>query len=200
MNGSSHNGKDVERPPPSKYLGHDREEVTRILIQALSDMGYRDAAESVSRDSGYALESQTVAAFRKSVLEGDWAEAEQLLLGAASASDDKTVPRNDLVLAPGADPNLMRFSLRQQKYLELLEQKNTTRALSVLRTELSPLYQHTERIHFLSTLLMCQTAEEMKAKAFWDGAYGQSRQQLLSDLSGRHSPPSARSRSTDRPH
>ena len=185
MNGSSsHNGKEVARPPAAAdYMGNDREEVTRILIQALSDMGYQDAAESVSRESGYALESRTVANFRKSVLGGAWAEAERLLMGAAPAPDDKTTPGNDLVLVPGADRDLMRFWLRRQKFLELLEQRNTARALTVLRTELSTLYQDTSKVHFLSALLMCQSPEEVKAKANWDGAHGLSRQLLLTDLS-----------------
>lgn len=30
---------------------------------------------------------------------------------------------------------------------------------------------------------MCQSSEDLKAKAEWDGAHGQSRQHLLSELS-----------------
>ena len=186
MNGSSQNGKDEARPPPTTYFGHDRQEVTRILIQALSDMGYDEAAASVGRDSGFALESLTVTAFRRAVLGGDWAGAEQLLVGAAAASDEKAPaqdPSDALVLAPGADRDLMRFWLRQQKFLELLEQRDTQKALSVLRTELSPLNQDTQKLHLLSSLLMCRSPEDVKMKADWDGAYGQSRQLLLSELS-----------------
>ncbi|KAK2048898.1 WD domain-containing protein [Colletotrichum somersetense] len=182
MNGSSRAEKDAPPPAPSTYFGHDREEVTRILIQALSDMGYRGAAESVSRDSGYELESPTVAAFRNAVIGGGWSEAEELLYGAVM-SDDRGHPGNGLVLAPGSDRNVMRFWLRQQKFLELLEQRDTGRALMVLRTELTPLYQDTQKLHFLSSLLMCQSAEDLKAKAEWDGAHGQSRKVLLSELS-----------------
>ncbi|RYP79971.1 hypothetical protein DL770_006446 [Monosporascus sp. CRB-9-2] len=168
---------------PEKYLGHDREEVTRILIQALSDMGYQTAAESVSRDSGFELESPTVAAFRNAVLEGNWNEAEQLLSGATVAGDRTDQAGNGLVLANGADRNIMRFWIRQQKFLELLEERETGQALMVLRTELTPLYQDTQKLHFLSSLLMCQSREDLMARAEWDGAYGQSRQVLLSELS-----------------
>ena len=101
---------------------------------------------------------------------------------AASVGDDRSQLDNGLVLAPGADKNLMRFWLRQQKFLELLEQRDTTKALSVLRTELSPLYQDTQKLHFLSSLLMCQSPLEVKMKADWDGADGQSRRLLLSGL------------------
>ncbi|PFH62075.1 hypothetical protein XA68_15166 [Ophiocordyceps unilateralis] len=167
-------------PQPSSYFGHDREELTRILIQALSDMGYQDAADSVSRDSGFDLESSTVAAFRSAVLDGSWVEAEKLLSG---ASMDGRGGGNGLVLAANSDRNVMKFWLRQQKFLELLEQRDTMRALTVLRTELTPLYLDTSRVHFLASLLMCRSADDVMIKASWDGAGGQSRRQLLSQLS-----------------
>ncbi len=178
------NGSSKSRVP-DKYLGHDREEVTRILIQALSDMGYHAAAESVSHDSGFELESPTVAAFRKAILEGNWSEAEQLLNGATVSGDRGNQSGNGLVLANGADRNVMRFWIRQQKFLELLEERETGQALAVLRTELTPLYQDTQKLHFLSSLLMCQSREDLIARAEWDGAYGQSRQVLLSELSSK---------------
>ncbi|KAI1390950.1 WD domain-containing protein [Hypoxylon trugodes] len=166
------------------YLGHDREEVTRLLIQALSDMGYQSAAQSVSQESGYELESPMVAAFRNAILKGDWSQAEELLAGAASSSGDRNGENgNGLVLANGADRQIMRFWIRQQKFLELLEQHETARALHTLRTELTPLYQDTQKLHFLSSLLMCQKAEDLKSKAEWDGAHGESRHILLSQLS-----------------
>lgn len=183
VNGSAQNGKSATHG--RTYMGHDREEVTRILIQALADMGYHSAADSVSRDSGYELENPTVAAFRTAVLDGSWSQAEALLEGAAQGQGRQQPGNgNGLVLAPGADRNVMRIWLRQQKYLELLERRDATRALQVLRGDLMPLCseQH-QKLHFLSGLLMCQSAEDMKAKANWDGAHGQSRHYLLSELS-----------------
>lgn len=188
LNGSSssQNGKQHARDPTptTPYFGHDREEVTRLLIQALSDMGYHSAAQSVSRDSGYELESPTVAAFRSAVISGSWSEAEQFLVGAATAEDIHAQrPGNGLVLIEGADRNFMRFCIRKQKYLELLEQRDFRQALVVLRTELTPLHNDAVKLHHLSTLIMCQSADDVKAKAAWDGAFGQSRHYLLSDLS-----------------
>jgi WD repeat-containing protein 26 len=178
----------VFRPrPPEKYLGHDREEVTRLLIQTLSDMGYTAAAQSVSQDSGYELENPTVASFRAAVLEGDWDEAEKLLDGTVSSSEAGGHADSGLVLANGASRNMMRFFIRQQKYLELLEQKDHTQALAVLRNELTPLYDNHSQVHFLSSLIMCQSSEELRSKADWDGASGRSRHMLLSDLSSEFS-------------
>ncbi|KAI2621655.1 WD domain-containing protein [Hypoxylon sp. NC1633] len=176
------NGSSKGRPADS-YFGHDREEVTRILIQALSDMGYQSAAQSVSQESGFELESPMVAAFRNAVLEGNWQEAEELLSGASVSGEKGVENGNGLVLANGADRHMMRFWIRQQKFLELLEDKETGRALMVLRNELTPLYQDTQKLHFLSSLLMCQKTEDLKSKAEWDGAYGESRRVLLSQLS-----------------
>ncbi|CAK7236271.1 hypothetical protein SBRCBS47491_009581 [Sporothrix bragantina] len=148
------------------YYGHDREEITRLLMQTLTDLGYDEAAESVSENSGFALESQTVAEFRRAVLGGNWFEAERLLLGPSTNSD---VPSGlggvasgatsaagsaedlsngaarsasslhgqapldasgGLLLIPGADRDLMRFGIRQQKYLECLQEGDTGKALA----------------------------------------------------------------------
>lgn len=185
VNGSSGrdgNGRhDIQRP--QTYFGHDREEVTRLLIQALSDMGYQTASENVIQESGFELESPTVAGFRSAVLNGSWPVAEQLLTGASYETQEEQ--GNGLVLAPSSDRNAMRFWIRQQKFLELLENRDTTRALMVLRGELTPLFHDTSKLHFLSSLLMCRTTDDLKAKADWDGANGQSRRRLLSELSSR---------------
>ncbi|CAK7206965.1 hypothetical protein SEUCBS139899_009772 [Sporothrix eucalyptigena] len=235
MNGSAplQNGKDkapIRRSPASHtaaatnsiyqsnggrretYYGHDREEVTRLLIQTLSDLGYDEAAESVSQTSGCALESQAVADFRRAVLGGNWSEAERLLLGAstetggiapgtsiAAGSTEELSngavrnvslngqslldSSNGLVLVPGTNRDLMRFGIRQQKYLEYLEQCDTAKALAVLRNELTPLYHDKQRLHFLSSLLMCHSTLDLMDRAKWDGAMGKSRPHLLSELS-----------------
>src|SRR5205823_2032089 len=85
VNGSSHANRPYTNAPPIRpdYFGHDREEVTRILIQSLNDLGYSGAAAQLSRESGFELETPIVAAFRNAVLQGDWVEAEQLLFGAS---------------------------------------------------------------------------------------------------------------------
>jgi hypothetical protein len=159
MNGSSHTNRPYATVPPVRpdYFGHDREEVTRILIQSLNDLGYTGAAAQLSRESGFELESPVVAAFRNAVLQGEWPEAEQLLFGASRSlpggvninpGDEQY--RNGLVLAEGADKNMMLFWMRQQKFLELLEDRNLGSALMVLRGELAPLNQDVGKLHAMS--------------------------------------------------
>jgi hypothetical protein len=145
----------VQAQYPQVYYGHDREEVTRILIQGLMDLGYNGAAASLSRESGFELESPAVAAFRNAILEGQWTEAEGILLGSHPSDggggvNDHSYPVEGLVLAEGGDRNEMLFWMRQQKFLELLEQRDLGSALMVLRQELTPLHHDINRLHFLS--------------------------------------------------
>ncbi|KAF2021181.1 glycoside hydrolase family 1 protein [Aaosphaeria arxii CBS 175.79] len=207
-NGASHsNGATLSK----EYFGHDREEVTRILIQSLTDLGYSDAAGALCKESGYQLEGPTVASFRSAVLKGDWAVAEELLFGTStydhgggigldgtgpygkswskSASSSSKIRRTGgLSLAEGANREELLFWMKQQKYLELLERRELGEALMVLRQELAPLRQDVNRLHALSSFMMCQSAEDLKSQAQWDGAQGESRQILLSEVSKSISP------------
>ncbi|EXJ93975.1 hypothetical protein A1O1_02368 [Capronia coronata CBS 617.96] len=193
LNGSSptvKNGpiKRISAIQSATYRGHDREEVVRILIQGLLDMGYSDAASVLSTESGYELESPSVAAFRSAILDGNWSEAEAILLGshrleqAPGLHEDDDQYGEGLVLAEGADRGEMLFWIRQQKFLELLEQRELGVALTVLRQELTPLGQDIHQLHALSTLLMCPP-EDLRTKAHWPGTVEESRKMLLQDLS-----------------
>lgn len=136
------------------YYGHDREEVTRILIQSLYELGYNGAASLLGKESGYQLESPAVAEFRNAVLEGRWPEAESILLQSFypyNGGSGKTGHNKEkLLLAEGADKSEMLFYLRQQKFLELLEARDLGAALIVLRHELTPLNYDIGRLHALS--------------------------------------------------
>jgi WD40 repeat protein len=171
--------------PQGSYFGHDREEATRLIIQGLLDLGYESAANRLIQESGFELETPSVAAFRHAVLNGNWEHAEELLFGPAHSpvGGGVHIRDNGLILADHADESEMRFWLRQQKFLELLEAQETGRALAVLRTDLTPLYQSVHKLHFLSSLLMCHSTEDLRVKADWDGAQGSSRRVLLSELS-----------------
>ncbi|KAI9321352.1 WD40-repeat-containing domain protein [Dichotomocladium elegans] len=144
------------------------EELVRLILQSLNDLGYRDTANVLQNDSGFTLESKEVTEFRNSILSGDWGNAETLLLSMPGSSSG------------GLDQ--ARFLIRQQKYLELLEAQKTMKALAVLRNELTPLGQNIERLHQLSSLIFCSSVDDIRTQAQWDGANGSSRQQLLVDL------------------
>ncbi|EPS40252.1 hypothetical protein H072_5931 [Dactylellina haptotyla CBS 200.50] len=155
------------------YFGHDREEVTRLIIQSLYDLGYHDSARQLEEESSYPLESNEATRFRDAVENGQWKKVEDLL--------------NVLELHEDADKNALLFELRQQKFLELLESKQLGRALKVLREELTPLHHNIDQLHFLSSLMML-SPEDLLVRAGWDGANGTSRKQLLNSLSNAISP------------
>lgn len=205
----------VQRPQDSSpFYGHDREEVIRILLQSLSDLGYHGAARHLSQESGYELEIPSAAALRNAVMQGEWEEAETILLGSdareldgggvmlgngharpsswsksrLSVASPNGFSKAGLPLAEGADTTYLKFLLRQQKYLELLEDRDLNTALSVLRNELAPLKRDIPRLHALSSLMMCPSITELHAQADWDGAEGQSRDVLLSEISKSISP------------
>ncbi|KAK6523769.1 hypothetical protein TWF281_001741 [Arthrobotrys megalospora] len=177
-NSSRKGGRMAERNgvgsrPEWDYFGHDREEVTRLVIQSLYDLGYHDSAQRLEQESGFPLESDDATHFRDAVENGEWSKVEQLL--------------DVLELHEDADKNALLFELRQQKFLELLESKQLGRALQVLRTELTPLDHNIEQLHFLSSLMML-SPEDLQKRAGWDGANGTSRKQLLNSLSSAISP------------
>lgn len=136
------------------YYGHNREEVTRILIQSLYELGYNGAASLLGKESGYQLESPAVATFRSAVLEGRWTEAEHILIQSfypdGGEQSGKIASSEKLLLADGADRSEMLFYLRQQKFLEQLEARDLGAALMVLRHELTPLNYDIGRLHALS--------------------------------------------------
>ncbi|KAL8712912.1 MAG: hypothetical protein Q9225_006852, partial [Loekoesia sp. 1 TL-2023] len=181
------------RASPNTFYGHDREEVTRLLIQGLDDLGYHAAADKLSQESGYEVESSAVAQFREAVLQGDWEQAEALLLGSEPPDGGGGVSiRNGdyrgLKLIEGANRDHLRFLVKTQKYLELLESEDLGRALLVLRQELRPLEQdRVPELQHLSSMLG-NMPDAVKSAARWDGAKGQSRQLLLQELSRSISP------------
>lgn len=73
------------------YRGHNREEVARILIQGLQDLGYHSSASVLSRESGYRLESPIISRFRRSILRGNWEEAEAIMTNARQPGASRQV-------------------------------------------------------------------------------------------------------------
>lgn len=177
------------------------EELVRLMVQSLRDLGYsyvyysiriikeikkltnlithRQTSASLQQESGYALETSQVQTFRSAVLAGEWAIVESLLPDLLSISKDQQSPQS-----PDQTHKEMLFAIREQKYLEALELKNTKRALHILRNELAvlALSSRANRLHELSSFIMCPDLAELKRKAAWDGAGGESRSRLLMKL------------------
>ena len=191
VNGSSpvqSNGTTKKLSPARSptYYGHSREEVTRILIQGLRDMGYQNTASCLSSESGFQLESRSIATFRRAIVDGQWTSAERILSGSHSSEiglsiSDEYEP-SGLALTDESYRQQMIFLIRRQKFLELLEKRDLSGALTVLRQEVTPVAPDTGQLHFLSSLLMCPR-EELSARAQWEGDTDAVRKALLLDLS-----------------
>lgn len=93
--------------------------------------------------------------FRSGVLAGKWDVVERLLLELPEddITDFTVSPCVSTPAARSSDACLLqtiKFVLRQQKFLEALEAKETKKALSILRNELAPLNHNSDRLHLLS--------------------------------------------------
>uniref|UniRef100_A0A3B4FRH2 WD repeat-containing protein 26 n=1 Tax=Pundamilia nyererei TaxID=303518 RepID=A0A3B4FRH2_9CICH len=153
-----------------KRLSQSEEDVIRLIGQHLNDLGLNQTVDLLMQESGCRLEHPSATKFRNHVIEGEWDKAE---------SDLNELKA--LMHSPSAIVR-MKFLLLQQKYLEYLEDGKVLEALQVLRAELTPLKYNTERIHILSGYLMCSHAEDLRAKAEWEGKGTASRTKLLDKL------------------
>lgn len=178
-NNSSNNGNSGNNSPQldvssagkkKQRLSQSEEDVIRLIGQHLHDLGLNQTVDLLMQESGCRLEHPSATKFRNHVMEGEWDKAE---------SDLNELKA--LMHSPSAIVR-MKFLLLQQKYLEYLEDGKVLEALQVLRAELTPLKYNTERIHVLSGYLMCSHAEDLRAKADWEGKGSASRTKLLDKL------------------
>ncbi|XP_055782362.1 WD repeat-containing protein 26-like isoform X1 [Salvelinus fontinalis] len=161
---------DANSVKKKKCLSQSEEDVIRLIGQHLHDLGLNQTVDLLMQESGCRLEHPSATKFRNHVVEGEWDKAE---------SDLNELKA--LMHSPSAIVR-MKFLLLQQKYLEYLEDAKVLEALQVLRAELTPLKYNTERIHILSGYLMCSHAEDLRAKAEWEGKGTASRTKLLDKL------------------
>lgn len=188
----------------SKRMPIVREEVVRLMLQGLEDLGYQQAAAVLSKESGYTVSSPAATEFQEAILGGRWAEALHLLpeLGIVD-SETTSIPaepsssrssfastKTKADASEAQSPaNQARFLIARQKYLELLEGGQQKKALAVLRSELAAVTTHdSDALHDLSGYMMCLDREELFERAKWDGAAGSSRRLLLESLQEHISP------------
>jgi hypothetical protein len=143
-------------------------EFVRIITQALSSLGYKQAAMALEEESGVPLQLPLVSDFRHEILAGLWDES-ITTLHKISQLEEETV-------------KLASFLILQQKFLEFLDCGDTSSALKTLRTEISPLGINTHRVHELATFVMCPSREALSERADWKGGSPDSHICLLKEL------------------
>uniref|UniRef100_A0AAR2LN99 WD repeat-containing protein 26 n=1 Tax=Pygocentrus nattereri TaxID=42514 RepID=A0AAR2LN99_PYGNA len=176
-------GSELGSLKKKKRLSQAEEDVIRLIGQHLHGLGLNQTVDLLMQESGCRLEHPSATKFRNHVMEGEWDKAENDLseLKALMHSPNAVVVSLSLALSLALSLS-MKFLLLQQKYLEYLEDGKVLEALQVLRGELTPLKYNTDRIHVLSGYLMCSHAEDLRAKAEWEGKGVSSRSRLLDKL------------------
>lgn len=165
--GSSKLTEDSTKATTTELSYHiKKEEIVRLIMHSLIDLGYQKTANFLQNESSIELEPKVVTYFRNSILKGDWTLAELLL---------KNLTKPSVF-------HKAQFLLKQQKFLELLEQEKIIQALQVLRDEIKPLGENIDRLNQLSSLMLCSSIEELKEQDEWDGAKGNSRNIVLLEL------------------
>ncbi|XP_077781740.1 WD repeat-containing protein 26 isoform X4 [Podarcis muralis] len=201
MGGGSGVGVGGSALKKKKRLSQSDEDVIRLIGQHLHGLGLNQTVDLLMQESGCRLEHPSATKFRNHVMEGEWDKAENdlnelkplvhsphAIVGEPTQLKWECTPLKE---QSSFSPHLtccflscqrMKFLLLQQKYLEYLEDGKVLEALQVLRCELTPLKYNTERIHILSGYLMCSHAEDLRAKAEWEGKGTTSRSRLLDKL------------------
>lgn len=153
-------------------LSGDWRNAERLLIDGLTYAARRiQAARSPPGGASIALEPQP----SSSTAPSSDAQSQDLI--------DSVLRRPDVVSLRS-----IRFMLQKQRYLELLEARHTKKALNVLREKLTPLNNDTSQLHLLSSLVVTASPEQLRGRAQWDGANGESRRQLMMDIEAAVSP------------
>lgn len=146
------------------------EEVVRLIGQHLDKLGLKQTVNCLMRESGCRLENSSASRFRDYCLYGDWAKAENVL-------------RELKPLLTSQESYLkMRFLILEQKFLELLEENRVIDALYTLRIELTPMKYNVQRVHELSSLLMCTSTDDLLVRSRWEGKGVVTRQKLVNKL------------------
>ncbi|XP_064623467.1 WD repeat-containing protein 26-like isoform X1 [Lineus longissimus] len=153
-----------------KDMSQTDQDIVRLIGQHLKEMGLERTVEQLMTESGCMLEHPAAAKFRSHVMDGEW--------------DKSDVDLNELKALVESQQGILRmkFLLLEQKYLELLEDGKLLEALHCLRNELSPLKYNTERVHELSSFMMCSNSDDLKESADWEGKGISSRSKLVEKL------------------
>ncbi|GFY53689.1 WD repeat-containing protein 26 [Trichonephila inaurata madagascariensis] len=161
---------DVHKTISTKIRSQTDQDIIRLIGQHLRGLGLNRTTEQLMKESGCRLDHPSAARFQTHVIEGDWAQAEKDL------GELKMLLENQQSLVE------MKFLLFEQKYMELLEDGHVLEALQCLRHELTPLRFNTNRVHELSSYMMCQDNMELKQMSHWEGKGAHSRQKLMEKL------------------
>jgi len=156
---------DEDEPP---LLGLNGDDVVRLIVQALLDLGFREVADHLEQVSGVQALSPNIHNLRTAALAGRWDQVEQILPDIEAFKSE-------------SDARKARFTLYRQKFLELVEERRYDPALACLQKELAPnISDEPETLHKLTTMMMCSNPNELRRSASWEGKLA--RQEVMRNL------------------
>ncbi|XP_025413330.1 WD repeat-containing protein 26 [Sipha flava] len=178
VNGSAiGNDEDQEQSNGCNIKGRSSQEIVRLIGQHLKLIGLNQTAEVLMQESGCRLEHPAATQFRHHVMDGEWHKV------SADLNELQTLVGNSCQYFLD-----MKFLIFEQKYLEYLEDGKVLDALHVLRNELTPLQHNIDKVHMLSSYMMCSGRDELMKRANWEGKGIKSRT-LLMDMIQQFLPP-----------
>jgi len=154
-----------------RLFTNGQRDILRLIGQHLKYLGLDKTTELLIKESGCMLEHPIAVNFCNLIMSGDWEEAEITL--------NTLIP---VMEETNSNITHMRFLILEQKYLENLEDGKILDALKCLRDEIAPLKYNIERLHELSSFLMCTDQCNLKSLSKWAGKSDTSRQNLMNKL------------------
>jgi len=149
----------------------DKNELTRLIIQSLSDLGFENSSKALKNESGLELDSPIINSFVAFIKDGDFEQAEQIIDELNLVDDSATVKKK------------IRYLIKREKFLEhlYLDPDNHV-SLKILRNEIGTLTTITN-IRSLTALLMNKESEQLQKVNGWLHSVENSRNLLLNEIS-----------------
>ena len=162
----------------TKY-GLNKTELTRLLIQTLNTLNYKETALNLEKESSILLHSKNIQILRENILNGNWNEVRKRRKKKNFLKDLKKKVISSLNELNLEEEHIIcvKFLIYRQKYIELLEKKKIEESLIVLRKELKPNTKDSKQLHKLASLIMCSNISDLKKRSKYTN-----REELLIDL------------------
>eukprot|EP01117_Protostelium_nocturnum_P016785 TRINITY_DN6713_c0_g1_i6.p1 TRINITY_DN6713_c0_g1~~TRINITY_DN6713_c0_g1_i6.p1 ORF type:complete len:564 (+),score=180.23 TRINITY_DN6713_c0_g1_i6:331-2022(+) len=156
--------------------GLNKQEMLRIIIQSLHQMGMSKSAKLLEEESGLELKDPSLITFFDSIENGKWEDAKSFFskIEFKSEKDKK-------------DANRLLFT---QIFMELLDEGKVDEAFQVLRKDLNPVEEedYDESIQKLPLLLLCTNQKQLREKGEWNGTGSETRSVLSQNIRNNLSP------------
>ena len=137
-----------------------KEDILRIVVQYLQGEGYTSSVMTIQDEANVKAKEKLgkramMKRMRKSILDGDWPEAEKLCQRSSLRSQKSFL-----------------YAIHKQQYLELIDQQEYQKAFTLLARRLKPLeamQTRGEEFKDLCYLLTCKSIQDVPSCRDWEG-------------------------------